>query len=368
MPKFDLLIGSEAFWAAASRDVASAKDSVLVQAMTFEGDSAGLRVARAVEASQARVRKVIVDDYTRHVINDTFLARARDPALLREAEATWTMFEQLQRAGTAVRVSNPIGRNPLAYPLRNHKKLLVMDDTAWLGGINFSDHNFAWHDLMLRIADREIASWLAEQFELDWSGRPMTSYRAFADGTEILSLDGVTNRKSFGALLSLFAQARDSVEVISAYPTFPFVDALSSAARRGADVIVYTPRPNNKPIVRDYLLGAGRSSGLQVRLLPMMTHVKAALIDKKALVLGSSNFDFVSFRTSNEYVITIRDTDLIDDAMTRLFKPAQAGAVFPEAKASSRWREGRARLGLRLADSVIGRLQHGARICAWQRP
>ncbi len=41
--------------------------------MTFEGDAAGQAVAGAVIASPARERRVLVDDYTRHVVNDTFL-------------------------------------------------------------------------------------------------------------------------------------------------------------------------------------------------------------------------------------------------------------------------------------------------------
>ena len=81
---------------------------------------------------------------------------------------------------------------------------------------------------------------------------------------------------------------RRSVSALVPYPTFPFVDAMAVAARNGADVTVYTPRPNNKPIIRDYLLGIASGSGLKVRLLPTMTHVKAALIDGKELVLGSA--------------------------------------------------------------------------------
>ena len=161
------------------------------------------------------------------------------------------VFDRLMAAGAGVRVTNPLGRNPLRYATRNHKKLLVMDDAVWIGGINFSDHNFAWHDMMLRIEHAPIADWLAAQFDADWSGNVATAGEGIA-GIDLLSLDGSGNEAGFAPLLEMFAGARRSIEVISAYPTFPFVDAMAEAARAGAKVTIYTPRPNNKPVIRDW--------------------------------------------------------------------------------------------------------------------
>jgi cardiolipin synthase len=310
LPKFELHIGSAAFWRRAAGDIASAQRRVLVQAMTFEGDQAGLGVAKAIGASSAADRRVLVDDYTRHVINDTFLKGSSDPAIHAEAAATWAMFELLHGTGAGVRVTNPMGRSWLRYPLRNHKKLILADDAAWIGGINFSDHNFAWHDMMLRIEDPAVADWLAETFAADWSGAPRPWRHGFGAELELLSLDGVDNAAQFAPLLELFGKAQRSIEVISAYPTFP-------------------PRPSNKPVVRDYLLARTARSGIAVRLLPEMTHVKAALIDGEVLVVGSSNFDFVSYRTSADYVAVIRDRALVDQAEAHLFAPARQTSTPP---------------------------------------
>lgn len=366
-PNFELLVGSQAFWERAAGDIAAARRRVLIQAMTFEGDAAGTRVAAAIGASGAADRRVLVDDYTRHVINDTFLALSRAPALHAEAAATWAMFDGLQASGAGVRVTNPVGRNPLRYALRNHKKLLVMDDAVWIGGINFSDHNFAWHDMMLRIDHAGIAAWLAAEFERDWLGET-ASRGADIAGVGLLSLDGGANEGHFGDLLGLFAGARRSIEVVSAYPTFPFIDAMAAAARRGIPVRLYTPRPNNKPVIRDYLMGVAQGSGLEIRLMEEMTHVKAALVDGEALVVGSSNFDFVSHRANAEYVATIRDAALIADFKARLLEPAHAGSTLPGAGDHSRWRSLKAHASLRVADAVVSRLSHGPRIAEWQAP
>lgn len=368
MPEFELQIGSAAFWQRAAGDIATARRRVLVQAMTFEGDQAGLAVADAIGASPAADRRVLVDDYTRHVINDTFLKTSPDPAIHAEATATWAMFDRLRGAGAGVRVTNPMGRSWLRYPLRNHKKLIIADDAAWIGGINFSDHNFAWHDMMLRIADPAVADWLAETFAADWSGAPVSQRREFGAELELLSLDGVGNAAQFEPLLRLFREARHSIEVISAYPTFPFVEAFAAAAARGAAVTIFTPQPTNKPIIRDYLLTRTARNGIAVRLLPEMTHVKAALIDGEVLVLGSSNFDFVSYRTSADYVAVIRDQVLIGEAETRLFTPARQTSTPPTSADKRGWRGLTSALALRTADTIIARLRHRDHIAEWSTP
>ena len=366
MPRFELFVGSGPFWLKANRDMLAAKRRVLAQAMTFEGDAAGSAVAEAIKGSNAADRRVLVDDYSRHVINDTFLVLSRDPALHAEAGATWAMFDAIRRSGAGLRLTNPVGRNPLNYPLRNHKKLIVTDGVAWIGGINFSDHNFAWHDMMLRIEDDAVADWLAGTFDADWHGKPQTAARAFGDALQLLSLDGRNNAPAFAPLMELFGAATRSIELVSAYPTFPFVDALAAAARRGVAVSLYTPRASNKPIIRDYLVGEARRMGIAIRLLADMTHVKAALIDGEVLVAGSSNFDFVSNRASAEYVATIRDPGLIADFDARLLQPARLGASEAEEGDYSPWRSWRAKLGLRLADAAIAGLQHGKSIAEWQ--
>ena len=133
-------------------------------------------------------------------------------------------------------------------------------------------------------------------------------------------------------------------------------------------VTLYTPRPNNKPVIRDYLMRVARKTGLSIGLLPEMTHMKAALIDGEALVVGSSNFDFVSHRANAEYVATISDPALIAEAEVRLFTPARALSTEPIAADHSLWRGLRATVGLRLADRLIAGLGEPTRIAEWRRP
>jgi cardiolipin synthase len=326
---FELLIGATAFWARAAGDIERARSRVLVQAMTFEGDTAGRAVADVIAAAGAGDRRVLVDDYSRFVISDRWVGggRARLPAASKaEVEATYDMFTSLRSAGVGVRRTNPIGRLLANYPARNHKKLIVADAAAYIGGINFSDHNFAWHDFMLRIDGAEAADWLAKDFQATWRGEPRAG-RIDLPGVTLRSLDGRTNAAAFGDLMAMIGAARREIVVISPYLTFPVTGALARAARRGVRVRLITPWANNKPTVRDHLLATARRAGFEVTLLGEMIHLKGLLIDGARLVIGSSNFDFVSLAAEEELMAVVGDPAVIADFEARVVQPAVDEAV-----------------------------------------
>jgi cardiolipin synthase len=329
MPRFELLVGSDVFWERARHDISRARQRVLIQAMTFEGDRTGLAVADAMSASRASDRRVLVDTYSRYVVSDRFvfspLAR-RDPAFRTEVRETVEMFQRLKRQGVGVLFTNPLGFLGLRLPARNHKKLLVMDGVAYLGGINFSDHNFAWHDLMVRCEDRAIADYLTSDFTRTFQNEPIASEAAF-DAAEIYSLSGVANDVLFARLLARLKHAKRRIDVFSPYLTFPFCEKLAEARARGVDVYVYTPLANNKGIVKDYLLWAAAKFGFVVRLYDRMSHLKAMLIDDEALVVGSSNFDFVSWHTQAEYLAVLTAPEIVAEFRSLVLEPDDALAV-----------------------------------------
>ncbi len=351
-PRFELLVGAPAFWARAAADIAAARHRVFVQAMTFEADAAGAAVGAAVAASGAADRRVLVDDYSRHVINDTFVNPRAPAAVQAEATATRAMFDGLVADGVGVRVTNPIGRNRARYMVRNHKKLIVADDIAYIGGINFSDHNFAWHDMMIRIGDAGPVAMLAEDFAATWASRPVARRAAF-DGLVLHALDGRTNAAQFRPVFAAIAAARTAIDVVSAYPTEPFLGALAAAARRGCRVRIFTPMPNNKPVVRDALVPFAARAGIEVRLLPDMTHLKAILIDGTTLFAGSTNFDFASFHVEEEYLAIIDDPALVEQFRARVLVPAEQAALPDGSWTPARWRGIASRAALALASGVV---------------
>jgi cardiolipin synthase len=335
-----LLVGADVFWARARLDIAAAKRRVLIQAMSFEGDAAGFSVAGAIGSSVAADRRVLVDDYTRVNINDQAVrsrAGRRDAALQAEVIATDEMFQALIEVGVGVRITNPIRPLGFNYPCRNHKKLVVADNVAFIGGVNFSGHNFAWPDLMLRLEGAPVANFLADDFQRTFGGLSAPSSLDFG-AVRLLALDGRFNRAGFGEVFRLIRGARREIVVVSPYLTAPFTDILAEAASAGIMVRILTPWPNNKPIVRDALLWACRRHGFEVILGPVMSHLKGLLIDGEHLVVGSSNFDFASIAAEEEFLAIVSDPAVIADFQARVIAPALAAAVSPSVSLEARGR------------------------------
>ena len=319
--RLKLLVGSAEFWESLQQDVAGARRSVLLEALSFEGDRTGQAVSELLLSARASDRRVIVDHFTRHMINDRFVwspVNLADRALRGEVTETARMVERLRGQGVGVRFSNPVGPLFVRFPARNHKKLAVVDGrVAYIGGINFSDHNFEWHDMMLRIEDPDIARFLGEDFESTWSGLNRGVTAAFP-GITVATLDGRSNATPFASVLAQVRSATSSIWVECPYLTFPFWGELRDAARRGLAVTVVTPSGNNWKLIGDYARWQARTTGIGVRLYEGMTHLKAMLIDGRSLVMGSANFDVWSYRFQQEYLATITDAGVVEDFAARV--------------------------------------------------
>ncbi len=328
LSRFEWLVGAEAFWRRARDDIAAAGRRVLVQAMTFEGDAVGLAAAEAIGAARAADRRVLVDDYTRLVVSDRWVlspAARLDPAHRAEVRETARMFGRLAGQGVGLRVTNPVGPWLTRYPARNHKKVIIADDVAYVGGVNFSDHNFAWHDFMLRIEGCAEADFLAEDFTATYAGRPRAMRREFP-GLVIASLDGRANAAGFAELMSLIDASKGEIVAISPYLTFPFTGRLAMASARGVRVRLITPLANNKPLVRLTMVARAQAAGFEISHWPRMSHAKGLLIDGESLAVGSANFDFVSYSAEEELLAIVSAPEAVAEFRTRIVDPALAMA------------------------------------------
>jgi len=320
----EILVDADEFWRRLEQDVSGARHSVVLQTLSFEGDIAGGRLAEALAAARCADRRIVIDSFTRYMLSGRFRyspARLVDRAFRDELESTDAMIGRLRASGVGIRFCNPVGALLRRLPARNHKKSVVIDGRiAYVGGINFSDHNFEWHDLMLRIEDARLARVLMEDFEDTWAGRAVRRYGE-SDGLELHVLDGRTNGLGFDRLFQLVEAAERSIVVESPYLSFPFCEPLRRAARRGVELTVITPALNTIDSLKRYILWQGRRSGFRVRLYPRMSHLKAMLIDGRWLIVGSSNFDYLSYRRHQEILLIVRDRTAIETFRRRVLEP-----------------------------------------------
>ncbi len=313
----DLLVDANNFWDRLKDDIESARDRVYIQTLSFEGDRVGKKLSDQILKSPAPDKKIIIDNYTRFVLSDKFIHSPRnwfDSGLRQEARDTARMIEDLNSNGTKVRFVNPVGFLFARLPARNHKKIIVIDDRiSYIGGINFSEHNFEWHDLMLRIEDGKIASFLGNDFLTSWDGKHFGG-RIKSGMLELHAYDGAGNETAFEPLMKLIDEAQSSIYVQSPYLCQPFTGRLACAADRDVNVTVVSPEQNNKKAMGSYIRWEAARSGFDIGLYQKgMTHLKAMLIDQKYLIIGSTNFDYFSYRFHQETMAIITDKRIISE-------------------------------------------------------
>ena len=323
--RIDILVDANEFWDRLSTDIAAAEKYAYVQTMSFEADSAGLKLADALLARPGIDRKLMADDYSRYYTSDLFMYSPKNwfnAAIREEISATEELAVNLSANGVQFKWTNPV--NPLFtnFAARNHKKIIVIDDhITYLGGINFCDHNFTWHDMMIRFDSRSIAEICRTDFITTWKDSSLFGHMAKGNIAFYL-FDGENNIKTFEKLFQLFDQAKDHIYVESAYLTFPFFEKLRQAKQRGVEVTIITPEQNNKDMLKQYILWeAGRSEFNLYLYQPGMNHLKAILIDDQILIAGSCNFDFLNYSVQKEISVVITDPTVINSFREKILIP-----------------------------------------------
>lgn len=323
--RLTLCVDGPEFWAALERDLANATDRVLVQTLSFEADPAGLALASALVASPAAEKVLVVDAFSRYVVSDKFVldpTRLLDVELGREVSRTVRLLEHLEAHGVTVVTGRPYGPGQDNLAARDHKKIVVVDDAAYVGGINFSEHNFLWHDLMVRIADPLAADALAADVLRARDGASAVA-RASCEGVELVMAAGDGRTDVLDRIAAVIEGAEESIYLECPYVTEPYFELLGEARRRGVAVTIVTSERNNRLCMKQSIMDACTEHDMELRLLPgRMTHVKALLADDRTLLMGSANFDFLSATLQPEVVAVITDPSLVADFRGRVAGPA----------------------------------------------
>jgi phosphatidylserine/phosphatidylglycerophosphate/cardiolipin synthase-like enzyme len=214
------------------------------------------------------------------------------------------------------------GVSERAYPVDDalhqidHVKLLIADDEAVVGGMNWGAHSDRNHDYVLETKVGVEISRLVDIFQQDWAlagGRPSPLTAAAgeiaqtAPGEEIRSmLESALGGSARVALVEIFTLTDPKV-----------IRALVAAHRRGVDVRVVMD-PNQPYNLHSYdMLAAG---GVPARWYPVpkgaLLHAKIGLFDGE-LVLGSANWTRSGLGVNHELDIATRDPGAVADYTSR---------------------------------------------------
>jgi len=241
--------------------------------------------------------------------------------------ATPEFFEQLAGAGGAYCVFNPsYGRR---YLLRNHQKLIVIDEqTVLIGGANIdatylddrsSKH---WRDLWLRV-DGPEAVLPARYFDslFRWSKRSRSKLRSLRRMVaEYNESRGPLQWKFSGPLSlrnswwrSIGRDMKDArrLDMVFAYfaPPGAMIRRIGRVGRRGRARIISAAKSDNNATIAAARHSYSRLIRRHVEIYeyqPAKLHTKLAIVDDIVHV-GSSNFDYRSFYINLEIMLRIKD-------------------------------------------------------------
>lgn len=294
--------------------IASAKHSLTLSMYMFHNDTSGTEVRDALVS--AALRGVQVD-----VLVDSF-GSSKVPA---------SFFQAIAAAGGSYHFFSSRWR--LSYLIRNHQKLLVIDNQhALIGGFNITDQYFgrrgdeSWEDLGLTISGPEVArisGYISELIRLSADGGVRLLalrrlIRTWQPGTGALQwlVGGPTNRISPWALaLKRDLQNARTIDIVAAYfsPTQTILRRLASAARNGGNVrLVLAGRTDNGATIGAARILYGYLLKREVQICeyqPQLLHTKLLVIDN-ACYIGSANLDIRSLFINKELMLRIEDAGL----------------------------------------------------------
>ncbi len=311
-----ILVDAEAFKRRLEEIIPKAKETVYVQAMTFEGDEVGKWLMGLLLKSTAKEIRLCIDSYSKFVINDCFVFSPKylfDQTFRQEVKETRTLLKLAKENGIKVKVTNPLGFLFHKYPFRNHKKIVTVDDVSYLGGINFSEHNFLWHDMMIEIHDIHINRLLKEDINQTFDGINQNETVNIGE-SQLYFLDGWRSRKKYEDIFSSLKKAKKSIHIFSPYISDPLLTFIKENVNPNVELNIISPKQNNKTLFKSILQNEFLKGHFSLWLYQnRMSHLKAILVDGEVLITGSSNFDFVSYYFEQEVVLVSRDKKIVSD-------------------------------------------------------
>ncbi len=233
---------------------------------------------------------------------------------------------QLEEAGVQVRHFHPWQwRKPLRFNRRDHRKLLVVDDSiAFLGGFNIhrqsSQRYFGetrWRDTQASFSG-ELARQAARLFDTFWHGDRnwLPSGEVYSGSVLVPNQTRACRRQLACIYDDFFGNAEKSICVETPYfvPDHRIQKALIAAVARGVDVHILVPRISDVPLASwaaDAVYARLLDAGVRIfEYLPRMLHAKVTIVDGNRATLGTANLDYRSLFQNYELNLISHDPDL----------------------------------------------------------
>lgn len=208
-------------------------------------------------------------------------------------------FRNLVDFGVRLHFTNPPTRREKIFPFtgRDHIKIYIVDDIAYLGGVNIQENSFQGIDFVVKLKDSQVVRALAGQFE---NADEVNDDHAvdFSNGDRLIVDSGKKGQSLIlSTAVNLVNDARNDVKNISFFtPDGPFVKALSDANKRGTNVEVIRPEGKWGRLSVTGLLDFKNRVQMKIekKQIPFKKteqrlHAKLLIVDSKIVMFGSHN-------------------------------------------------------------------------------
>lgn len=308
-------------WAAAEEDCAGARDRIDIEQFILGDDRVGQGVCSLLEAKAREGVRV-------RILADGF----GSSDLLASDAAT-----ELRNAGAEIHPYNPLWRRPLVglrrQIRRDHRKILIADDVAYVGSACFEERMADWRELTIRLTGAIVED-IGKSFDANWRTAEKGGRRSPppAGDFDIEYIENGRGRRNwiYRRVLQEIADARIHVRLCSPYllPDARFFKALRSARERGAQVTAIVPSRIDTIFVDSVgwsYYGRLLAMGCTLFLYqPVELHAKAVAVDGRWATLGSMNLDRLSFHLNLEGNISTTRPDIVSAIEKELDAMAEA--------------------------------------------
>jgi len=290
-------------------DILSAKRYIYVEMYRIHNDDTGYKVCQALaqKAREGVEVKVLADSWGSSFFNPGFKE-------IQEHGGEVIFFKKI------VLTFNWFAKNHE----RNHRKLICIDDEiSHLGSANISTYSLNWRESVLRIRGeicKTFKKLIVENIKVNSAKIRLPKYYKHIkkEGfTIIRETPSIQFQKTKSFFEQLIQQAKREITIITPYflPGLFLRNSLYKAAKRGVAVTIVMPERSDVKVV-DYIreLYLNHFHSKQIKLLfyrPDNIHAKVLWIDGQVYALGSSNFDYRSFRYMYELTISGTQVEII---------------------------------------------------------
>jgi len=324
------------YYQAMIEDIESAKHYIYLQTFRVGKDVIGDRFRRALtkKAKEGVEVKILIDYWGAGSINADY-------------------FKELIAHKGEVRFFQKIIYNTDVFTRshkRNHRKLLLIDDEiSYIGSSNITGYNLNWRESVLRMKS-DITPQFVKLFRQDFKSfnkynintlRRTTPIK-FNDFEILRDAPSMAFKRINNKFIKMIKHAQKQVVIETPYflPGFLLRKALMDAAQRGVTVNVILPKQSDVTLIdilRNKYLGPLSKKGVNFLFYQINNlHAKLMLIDDSAFAIGSSNFDYRSFRYMYEIMLIGQDSRIMEQIKTHAINTLEDAQPFDYAKWKNR--------------------------------